>query len=373
MSRIAFIDVTTTISIGGVQTAVWNLAAALQQRGHEVTIFGGEGAIPVPAQCAGVEVRRYPYRPRERAPRLGGRFQRIVERYSMARHAREDVAGGGFDWAVLTKPFDFFWPRLMPAGVRTRFAYMSGGTSFFAGDRYLAQRIDAWLACSHFNAWQVHARYKRFPTVIYNGVDGTCFRPLPEKREAMRAELGITEGEVVFAFAGRLVGWKGLAIAVKALADPRLSDQPARLLVVGEGPQRGVLQRLAERHGVAERVIFQGAVAHGRIPAIYAAADVGVFPSIADEAFGITIAEAMSCGLPVVASHVGGIPEVVGNEASCGLLAPIGDVGALAGQMAMLAADPVLRSQMGRRARARIEAHFTWSASAGRLLAALGL
>ena len=78
--------------------------------------------------------------------------------------------------------------------------------------------------------------------------------------------------------------------------------------------------------GVAEQVIFHQPVEHAMLPEFYAACDAGVFPSIGDEAFGITIAEAMACGKPVIASYIGGIPEVVGNEQSAGLLVTPGDV-----------------------------------------------
>jgi glycosyltransferase involved in cell wall biosynthesis len=114
-------------------------------------------------------------------------------------------------------------------------------------------------------------------------------------------------------------------------------------------------------------------VAHDRLPDYYAAADVGVFPSIGDEAFGITIAEAMSCAKPVIGSYIGGIPEVVGNEGSCGVLVPPGDPRALAQAMRALALDPARRAAMGRAARARIERHYTWELVGQRMRAALGL
>jgi glycosyltransferase involved in cell wall biosynthesis len=370
MLRIAFIDVTATVSYGGLQTAVWRLAQQLSAMGHEVTVFGGEGPIGPPAGCEKVAVRTFPFVPRERFPDLGSRFQRIGERLSFARQARRAVAAGDYDWIVLDKPFDFFWPRLLPRGRRTRFVFMSGGTDFFPGDRRLAQGIDVWCACSHFNAWQIHARYKRWPTVIYYGVDTDRFTP-SARDERLRKALGVTPETVLFAFAGRLVGWKGMAVAVRALAEPMLAGLPIKLLVIGDGPERAALERLARTLGVSERLILHPPVPHDRLPAYYASAEAGVFPSIGDEAFGITIAEAMSSGLPVIASHIGGIPEVVGNEASCGLLVPPADPAALAAAMRYMAIDSVRRTNLGQAARARIEKLFTWKHAAERLLAAL--
>ncbi|MBI5329653.1 MAG: glycosyltransferase family 4 protein [Betaproteobacteria bacterium] len=368
--KIAFVDVTTTVFFGGIQTAVWELARSLHDLGHEVTVYGGEGPVRPDLGGRAITVRTFPFTPRERVLDLGSRFRRIVERWSFARHALPALAAEGVDWVILTKPFDFFWPWRMPKGSRTRFCFMSGGTDFFRGDRILARRLDAWAACSHFNAWQVAHRYKTFPRVIYNGVDTDAFAPRP-RPEAARARLGFAPEDVVFAFAGRMVGWKGLAVALRALAEPPLAGVPARLLLIGDGDARPGLERLAASLGVAERVRFHAAVPHRELPDLYALADAGVFPSIGDEAFGITIAEAMACGLPVIASHIGGIPEVVGNEGNCGLLAAPGDPRAWAEAMAGLAQDPERRRILGAAGAERIRRLYTWEASARRLLATL--
>jgi glycosyltransferase involved in cell wall biosynthesis len=96
-----------------------------------------------------------------------------------------------------------------------------------------------------------------------------------------------------------------------------------------------------------------------------------VFPSIGDEAFGITLAEAMSCGCAVLASHIGGMPEVVGNEGTAGRLVVPGRVDAWAEAIRALAIDAGLRDRLGAAARERIVSSFTWQASARRLAWAL--
>jgi glycosyltransferase involved in cell wall biosynthesis len=371
MARIALLELTATVSYGGVQTAVWNLAEALTRAGHHVAVFGGEGSIGAPTN--GVEVHTFPFLTRERVPDLGRRFRRSIERMSYARHARAAFIEGRYDWAIVSKPFDFFWPWILPKNVKTRFAFISGGTDFMPLDRTLQKRIEVVLACSYFNAWQLRTRYrKRLPIVVYYGVDVNQFAPRPDAAR-VRAQLGVPGDAVLFTFAGRLVGWKGLSVALHALADPALRDAPAQLLVIGDGPDQGNLKNLAAKLGVGERVIFHRSVAHDLLPEYYAAADVGVFPSIGDEAFGITIAEAMSCGTPVIGSHIGGIPEVIGNEGHCGLLVPPGDARALAEAMRSLALDPERRNVMGRAARARVEQHYTWELVGERTQAALGL
>lgn len=371
MAKIAFIDVTATVSYGGIQTAVWSLAQAIAVQGHEVTVVGGanneQRQFP-----EGIRRLTFPYTPRQRFPNFGSRFRKLAERLSFAYHARKTVEAERFDWIILTKPLDFFWTSMIGKSNSTEFAFMSGGRDFMFPDRWFAYRFRAWLSCSHFNAWQVHVRYKRFATVIFNGVDTALFRPT-EDRSSLRQKLGFTDNEIVFIYAGRMVGWKGLAHAIEALAQPVLADVPARLLLVADGPIFSQLKARAEELGVIERIVFHEAVPHHALPAYYAAADVGVFPSVGDEAFGITIAEAMSCGKPVIASYIGGIPEVVGNEESCGLLVAPGNAAALAQAMRKLACSPALRQQMGGAGRERIERLFTWEASAQRLLRTLGL
>ncbi|WP_412478610.1 glycosyltransferase family 4 protein [Azonexus sp. IMCC34839] len=365
--RIAFIDVTTTVFFGGVQTAVWQLAMALADMGHDITIYGGNGKVTPDLDGRAIAIRTFPFVPRERFPNLGVRFRKFAERLSFVRHARNDVVSANYDWVILTKPFDFIWPHLMPEGSKTRFAFMSGGTDFFKGDRWLSKKVDAFVACSHFNAWQIAAHYKRVPGVIYNGVDIQRFRP--GRRDAERREkLGVTENETLYAFAGRVVGWKGMEIAVRALAEPPLQDIAVRLLIIGDGNAKPGLLELADSLQVSDRIIFQDAVPHKELPDWYALADVGIFPSIADEAFGITIAEAMACGLPVIGSYIGGIPEVIGNEEVSGLLVPVADPLALAKAMARLSTNVELRKVLGQSARQRIEQNFTWRQSAERLL-----
>ncbi len=363
MARISFIDVTTTVLYGGVQTAVWQLAIALHDLGHEVAVFGGHGPIRPELGGRKIAIHTFPFTSRESVPDLGSRFQRIVERATFARHARRAVIESDSDWIILTKPFDFFWPWILPKRSRTRFAYLGQGTDFFAGDRRLAKRVEMWLTASCFNAWQIHSRYKRWPIVIFNGVDVERFSP----RSLTRA------GECIFGFAGRLVGWKGMSVAVRAVAEPALRNVPLKLWIIGKGPQLSELKALVRERGVSERVVFHDAVSHAELPALYRQIDVGVFPSIGDDCFPITAAEAMSCGKPAIASHIGGIPEVVGNEETCGILVPPGDPRALAEAMKRLADDPDLRRRMGQAARERICRLYTWELSARRLLKGLGL
>ena len=181
-------------------------------------------------------------------------------------------------------------------------------------------------------------------TVVYPGVRGPA--ALPEREPAEGVTLG---------YAGRLVALKGVAVLLRAFARLAAERPEVRLEIVGEGPEEGELRRLAAELGVAERVVFTGW--SGDVAAAMRGWDIAVLPSL-EEAFGLAAAEAMACGVPVVGSRVGGLPEVVVEGATGFLVAP-GDPDALHARLRDLAADPALRRAMGAAGHARAGACFT--------------
>ncbi len=368
--KIAFLQLTATTSFGGIETKVWSLGNEFAREGHDVTIIGGQARLSRPYGDS-IKTATFPYTPRERFPELGRSFSfpKMAERFSLAlgAQAREAVRRGHFDWVILHKPFDFFWPWLPGIPKSTRFAFMSGGTDFMPLDRILVRKVKRLFACSYFNARQISDHFHRQVTVVYNGVDTDKFAPSPQ-RETWRLNYECAARDVLFGFAGRLVGLKGLNFVIRALASEPLINLPVRLLLAGDGPVRDELEQLSQSLGVASRVSFLGPLEHASVACFYSACDVGVFPSISDEAFGISIAEAMSCGIPVIGSYIGGIPEVIGNDGSCGFLVPPNDPLALALRVREFALSPRLRLDSGRRARERILENFTWRRAAQSLL-----
>jgi glycosyltransferase involved in cell wall biosynthesis len=110
--------------------------------------------------------------------------------------------------------------------------------------------------------------------------------------------------------------------------------------------------------GIADRVTFRGHIAYGDLPRYYPGADVLVIPSFS-ETFGMTLVEAMACEVPVVATRVGGIPEVVANGET-GILVEPGDPSVLADAILRVLSDDSLKQSMGKEGRRRVLAHFSW-------------
>ncbi len=164
-------------------------------------------------------------------------------------------------------------------------------------------------------------------------------------------------------YVGRLAPQKRADLLVRAFGRIRTR---ASLVVVGDGPDRALVARLAAESPAADRITLAGFVEHARVPALLASLDVLVLPSAYEE-MGSVLTEAMAAGLPVVASDVGGIPEVV-RHGGTGLLVPPGDVDALAAALDRVVADDVLRARLAAGARAR-SAEYAWPALSARVAA----
>jgi glycosyltransferase involved in cell wall biosynthesis len=163
---------------------------------------------------------------------------------------------------------------------------------------------------------------------------------------ATRRELGLNEDDPVLGTVCRLVEpKKGLAVLLHAMAaiQKREGAPLCQLLIVGDGPARGMLQVLSERLGIASQVVFAGS--RRDIPRVLPLLHAFVMPSLY-EGFGIAILEAMAAGKPVIATSVGGIPEFVKNGET-GLLVNPGDPGALADAMTRVLKEPDLARRMG--------------------------
>ena len=210
--------------------------------------------------------------------------------------------------------------------------------------------VSARSAKAHY-VGQIHANPDRIE-VIYNGVDWRQIEPGASRPE-LRARLGFDDRAVVAGVIARLTPQKGHFQLLDALArTPGLES--LRLLVVGDGELRPELESAVTVRRLHERVRFLGM--RRDLGDLLAAMDIFVLPSLW-EGLPLSLLLAMGAGLPVVATRVAGIPEVVDDEVT-GLLVPAGDPAALGSALARLRADAVQRKRLGAAARAAVLPRF---------------
>lgn len=192
--------------------------------------------------------------------------------------------------------------------------------------------------------------------VVYNGTDADLFRPTPGKPV-----------ETDLLFVGRTEDRKkGIGTLLQAMA--LLPEHVTLKIVDGRIPDHGLVPTLIRKYGLERRVVLQRR--WFELDALieeYSTARVAVVPSHF-EGFGFPASEAMACGLPVIGSDAGALPEVIGPDGHAGRLFASRDPRALAAAITDVLSDPERCAQMGRNARARVQGVFRWSDAAGRLV-----
>jgi glycosyltransferase involved in cell wall biosynthesis len=333
------IHTTSSLNGGGMEHFVLRLAEAQRKGGHDARVLALQGG---PLQ--------------EHADRLG--IPTIV--LGGASTPSRVVRGA----AALAR----LRPHIMHSHNPTSLQYgvigklVSGARLVFTDHRGIVRvphtiewlLTDAVVAVSRDTARQSPASKVVDVGVIYNGVDP----PAPKRsRAAVRADLGLGEGPVALHVANFLPV-KGHDILVRALAKVR--DRGVKLTVVtaGDGDERPAIEAAAAQLGLGpDRLRFLGF--RTDVPDLLAAADLFVLPSRM-EGLPLATLEAMSHGLPIVTTRIGGNPEVV-TDGEHGLLVPVEDPDALAAALARLAEDPALRRALGEAGRTRVQTEFTFT------------
>jgi glycosyltransferase involved in cell wall biosynthesis len=363
--------VISRLNFGGPALHVSYLTAGLAERGYETTLVAGtlargEDSMGFVAEELGVKVTRIEELHRDIEPLHDAiavlRIARLIRRLRpqilhthtakagavgrlaalLAGDARPPIVLHTFHGHVLRGYFD---------PVRSR--------AFRVLERWLARKSTALVAVSpeirdDLVALGVAPR-ERF-TVIRLGielekrVDGAT----PDDREETRRQLGLAPDRFVVGWIGRMTSVKRTDDVLRAFQRLRARGVDAALCLVGDGPDRPGVERAAHALGVMRDTLFLGF--QEEVSSYYAAFDALVLPS-ANEGTPVSAIEALAAGRPVVATRVGGVPDVV-RDGQDGFLVPARDVAALADRLAALAQDPALREQMGAAGRERVVSRY---------------
>lgn len=358
------------LNVGGPARHVTLLNAGLQSRGHQtLLVYGaldeGEGSLEGPA------VERHI--PLEHHNHLGRRVtasddvRALIELVRLVFREKPDVvhthtAKAGTLGRLAALAYNATRSTAHRALVVHTFhghvfeGYFSGPVSRVVRitERALARATDLVITIS---ARQQHDIVERFgvaparkTVVVPLGLELESLLASPEAAPNMRQELGIAADDVVVGFAGRMVPIKDLPTLVKAFASAWSAVPSLRLVLAGNGPERGRAEALAAELGVTHRVHFTGWV-HD-LPRFYATVDVFALSSI-NEGTPVAVIEAMAAGRVVVATAVGGVPDVV-DSGHTGLLVPASDPQAMSSALVRLATSPDHRAAMGAAGRAAV-------------------
>ncbi|HSI83235.1 MAG: glycosyltransferase family 4 protein [Candidatus Methylacidiphilales bacterium] len=357
----ATFDLPGTVEVGGIESFAFTVGEAMQEMGHEVVLFGGKPKFGRSHRVTPLRLRLFDYWETRRILNLGTRFQRLVQRVHFGLKCHRAWLDEKFDVAILAKPFD--WPvawRWKAVQPNQRIIMGWHGTDFYPGDSFFYRSVDAAFAVSNSVADQALKRVGSRPVVIPNPVDTQIFSPaedLPEPTTMMR-----------LAAHGRLVGWKGFAHLIEAIAIAKEAGLKVACQIAGEGPQQKELEALIKQHDVELNVRLTGRLDHDDLRELLNSADAYVAPSVGDEAFSIAAAEAVSVGLPVLLSSKIGLREYLGSQ-DC-LTFQAGDVKDLAKGLQELSARRMLSSWNNRAARhSRVKNLFSARAIANKILA----
>jgi glycosyltransferase involved in cell wall biosynthesis/peptidoglycan/xylan/chitin deacetylase (PgdA/CDA1 family) len=346
--------VVLSLEAGGLEALVCSLVETprLSRRRTLVACLDSTGALAERARRAGAEIVRLK-RGRGLDLPLVLRLARWLRRERVGvlhTHSLDPLLYGGLAGLLAGVPVRVHTQHnvmLKDYGATERFKFRLGAracTKIVS----VSEEVDRRVA-----ALRVPARKR---AVILNGVDADAFASAAWPAvEALAGRPSLVIGTVA-----RLAPEKGLLRLIEAFARLRSARADVRLLIAGEGPERPSLEALTRRLALDESVTFLGFQEH--VAGVLARLDVFALSSLT-EGIPLALLEAMGRGLPVVATRVGGVPEVVVEEES-GLLVPADDSAALAAALGRLAGDPELRVRLGAAAATRVRQHFSLEATA---------
>lgn len=374
MSRILLVTNDFPPRRGGIQSYLENLVDELVAAGeHTLTVYAPKWkdsqAYDRHAAATGYEVVRHPTTLMVPEPTVARQMRRLIE-----QHEIDTV------WFGAAAPLALLSPLARSAGASRVIASTHGhevGWSMLPVARSALRRIgndvDVITYVSQYTRGRFASAFGPRAALehLAPGVDTERFEPNSVSRAELRARYGLGDRPVVVCLS-RLVPRKGQDMLIRALPTVRERVDGAALVIVGGGPYRETLHRLAREFGVSDHVVFTDGVPSEELAAHHALADVFAMPcrtrgaGLDVEGLGIVFLEASATGVPVVAGRSGGAPESV-RDGETGLVVDGWDVGAVAAAVGDLLADPDRAAAMGRAGRRWVVEEWQWKARGRKL------
>ena len=345
--------------LGGTEIATYNIARHLAKRGHEVHVITSlDDGLPGYSMEQGFHVHRIGL--------LRVRFLGIImfwlRRVLKVRRLGPDIVHcqsimmgvvGFLGKKLLHKPYvvwgrgaDIYMPWLFKTPIL----------------RLVLKNADGVIALTEDMKKEMQKTRAGGISVIANGLDLERFAAL--RREEMRGKLQTKPDQRLIVFAGGFRPVKGVTYLIEAMNVVREKHRSAMLMLIGKGPEEDTLRHLAERLDLGNCVRFVGQVPNDAVPQYLAAADVLVLPSLS-EGFPNVVLEAMAAGLPVVASRVGGLPEII-EEGHNGFLVEPKSPEQIAEKVLLLLGDDELRKRISENNREKAQG-YSWERVVDRL------
>lgn len=337
-----------------MERVVLHLAKGLPAQGFaaEVVTLAGEAAPP------GLALNGLTLWELSKGPGLDLRLARSLA--SLARRSGADVLHAHNTLSLLYAVMAGFITR-KPVLATLHGANYEGPARHRKLRRWLARRCAA-VACVSQDALAAAREQDRIDPkrlrLVYNGIDLGEIAAAAPQREAARDGLSLEAGQAAIISVGRLSPEKDYGTLLAAVGELAGREDAPCLLLVGDGPERSKLEQKARELGLGQAVRFLGA--RGDVPRLLAASDLFALSSLS-EGVSMALLEAMAAKLPVVATNVGGNPEVV-LPGDTGLLVPPADPQALARGLAQILDDPTQAQAMGRAGAARVQERFSLEA-----------
>jgi len=355
-------NITTAIKNGGIETYYWEVSKQLDTLGHEVELISGEGNF---IRYEDISIQKFPFTSREKIVNLGNRFRKWAERISFFFNAKNYLKLTNYDVLLIHKPFDFFVCYFMKKyHPQIKTVFVSGGEDFYGFDRFFSKYVDFMISVSNDNEKRVRNRYELDVDVIPNGVDIHRFYKNTAIRNKMRQHYQLDNKKVLMSV-GRVVGLKGFQLVIEALVE---LDEDFIYLLAGDGEYLQTLKELAKQYKVEHKVVFLGNIDNTQLQNYLNMADIYIQPTIGNEAFGITIIEAMACELPVVASNNGGIVDII-KDGDNGYLFEVGNITNMLEKINQINSEI---EKFSLRSRETVVTQFSWESCVNSLITKIG-